>query len=87
MESSQCKCVLFLEAMFKDYMYVKKLNCIHNGCLNAQKYAFNRKYNRSTCSLRPDTQLHVSPLGISFSPCVTQPFAFVVLETNILKHN
>ena len=66
----QRKCVLFLEAMFKDYMYVKKLNCIHNGCLNAQKYAFNRKYNRSTCSLRTDTQLrfslHVTPLVSAF---------------------
>jgi len=42
-------------------------------------------------SLRTDTllrfTLHFTPLGISFSPIVTQPFVFLVFQTINLGHD
>jgi len=57
--------------------------------------AENKSNTQSTnfileCSLITDTQLcftlHFTLLGISFSPFLPQPFAFLILETVILGH-
>ena len=59
-----------------------------SGVINQFYHCIKNHLNIS--SLRPDTQLrfslHFIPLGIRFPRCVTQPFAFLVLETIILGH-
>jgi len=77
--------VVYMELYSTDINeYVCQQNMSHRSCYKLMR---SKRY---TVSLRTETQitfsLHFTPLGIMFLRCVSQRFAFLVLETIILGH-